>query len=241
MSFFLSPTTLVVCCTIAKTANESEIAELCGIANRYSLPVTWVISPENLSRATAVISGLSHQHQIALAGFPDWFEGNHSRGLLRRALSSALSIHPLLESIVVPPCTHLSHRDILVENGISTACVDSFEPQLRRSRRPVPEGWPCRSLFWGLWDVQFSSRQTIGSFGSWFGRSVPHQSGALIVQHTTRVVGERQKLMGIPAEALNIAQAPERESQRRACMRGKIFEPFHTIGMRSKKSKAQRV
>ena len=184
MSFFLSPTTLVVCCTIAKTANESEIAELCGIANRYSLPVTWVISPENLSRATAVISDLSHQHQIALAGFPDWFEGNHSRGLLRRALSSALSIHPLLESIVVPPCTHLSHRDILVENGISTACVDSFETQLRRSRRPVPEGWPCRSLFWGLWDVQFSSRQTIGSFGSWFGRSVPHQSGALIVQNT---------------------------------------------------------
>lgn len=50
-----------------------------------------------------------------------------------------------------------------------------------------------------------------------------------------------KKLMGIPAEALNIAQAPERESQRRACMRGKIFEPFHTIGMRSKKSKAQRV
>jgi len=62
-----------------------------------------------------------------------------------------------------------------------------------------------------------------------------------IVQHTTRVVGERKKLMGKPAEALNIAQAPERESQRRACMRGKIFEPFHTIGMRSKKSKAQRV
>ena len=97
MSFFLSPTTLVVCCTIAKTANESEIAELCGIANRYSLPVTWVISAENLSRATAVFSGLSHQHQIALAGFPDWFEGNHSRGLLRRALSSALSIPSKIE------------------------------------------------------------------------------------------------------------------------------------------------
>lgn len=77
-----------------------------------------------------------------------------SRPTLRRELAAARAITGPIECVVVTGVDALEHRALLVEQGVHTIAVGGFDAAPRSSRRPAPAGWPCRSVVWGLWEVQ---------------------------------------------------------------------------------------
>lgn len=77
-----------------------------------------------------------------------------SRPTLRRELAAARAITGPIECVVVTGADALEHRALLVEQGVHTIAVGGFDAAPRSSRRPAPAGWPCRSVVWGLWEVQ---------------------------------------------------------------------------------------
>jgi len=80
-----------------------------------------------------------------------------SRAALRRAVGEVRAALPALEAVVLRGATPLEHHDLLAAAGIRVAVVEAFGPAVRGSRRPAPAGWSCRSVVWGLWEVQLTS------------------------------------------------------------------------------------
>ncbi len=95
---------------------------------------------------------------IALDLDPEWFA---SRQALRSAIARARAAVPGIESAVLRRAT-LQHRELLAEAGIRAVLVDAFDEVDRGSRRPAPQGWPCRSVAWGLWEVEAADRRPTG-------------------------------------------------------------------------------
>jgi len=113
-------------------------------------------------------------------------------------LGRARAAIPSLDTVVLRGSTPLVHRAVLVEEGVRTICVDHFDDQTRGNRRPAPQGWVCRSVVWGLWEVQAAPQHFSGFVRKLFPWSeAPHLvSGSLAVLHagsggTPRATHER--------------------------------------------------
>ena len=125
-----------------------------GVPVTPGVPVTWIADIESVARG-----GFAPERtDIALDLDPEWFA---SRQSLRSGIARARAAVPGIESAVLRRAT-LQHRELLAEAGIRTVLVDAFDDVDRGSRRPAPHGWPCRSLAWGLWEVEAAARRPTG-------------------------------------------------------------------------------
>jgi hypothetical protein len=118
------------------------------------VPVTWIADLASVTRCGFA----PERSDIALDLDPEWFA---SRQSLRSAIARARSAVPGIESAVLRRAT-LQHREVLAEAGIRTVLVDAFDDVDRGSRRPAPQGWPCRNVAWGLWEVETAARRPKG-------------------------------------------------------------------------------
>ncbi|MFY8222022.1 MAG: hypothetical protein ACOVJ6_08960 [Pirellulales bacterium] len=143
------PATVVVCCGVP--AGASEFADWVEIAARSRLPVTWAVRPTEMAMAVDMLGLRTPPADLALALGGDQLQ---SRPTLRRELAAARAITGPIECVVVTGADALEHRALLVEQGVHTIAVGGFDAAPRSSRRPAPAGWPCRSVVWGLWEVQ---------------------------------------------------------------------------------------
>jgi hypothetical protein len=145
------PATVVVCCGVPAGASASEFADWVEIAARSRLPVTWAVRPTEMAMAVDLLGLRAPPADVALALGGDQLQ---SRPTLRRELAAARAITGPIECVVVTGANALEHRALLVEQGVHTIAVGGFDAAPRSSRRPAPAGWPCRSVVWGLWEVQ---------------------------------------------------------------------------------------
>jgi hypothetical protein len=145
------PATVVVCCGVPAGASASEFADWVEIAARSRLPVTWAVRPTEMAMAVDLLGLRAPPADVALALGGDQLQ---SRPTLRRELAAARAITGPIECVVVTGADALEHRALLVEQGVHTIAVGGFDAAPRSSRRPAPAGWPCRSVVWGLWEVQ---------------------------------------------------------------------------------------
>jgi hypothetical protein len=145
------PATVVVCCGVPAGASASEFADWVEIAARSRLPVTWAVRPTEMAMAVDLLGLRAPPADLALALGGDQLQ---SRPTLRRELAAARAITGPIECVVVTGADALEHRALLVEQGVHTIAVGGFDAAPRSSRRPAPAGWPCRSVVWGLWEVQ---------------------------------------------------------------------------------------
>ena len=176
------PTTVVICCPVTQRGADAELDAMVRRAREAIVPVTWVASIDSLAATSGAIGGADRSGGIALALEPSWFS---SRQMLRRMLGRARTAVPSLSTVVLRGAAPLDHRAVLVEEGIRTICVDSFDDVARVSRRPAPQGWPCRTVVWGLWEVKSvpqTARGMLRSLIPW--RSAPRPAlGSLAVLH----------------------------------------------------------
>jgi len=183
------PTTVVICCPVTQRVADAELAAMVRRTREAVVPVTWVASIDALAATRDAIGGADRSGGIAVALEPDWFS---SRQMLRRMLGQARTAVPSLATVVLRGAAPLDHRAVLVEEGIRTICVDGFDDVARVSRRPAPQGWPCRTVVWGLWEVKSgpqTARGVLGSLMPW--RSGPRPaSGSLAVLHAGRAAAE---------------------------------------------------
>ena len=117
-----------------------------SIAGRAGGRVTWAADAHTLATLSPEAPG---DWALALDG-----AATASRRDLRAALALASRLPVAIEAVVGGPGVHLAHRDVLVDAGIRIAAVDRFDDAGRGSRRPPPDGWPCRSVVWGLWEAE---------------------------------------------------------------------------------------
>ena len=176
------PTTVVICCPVTQRGADAELDAMVRRAREAIVPVTWVASIDSLAATSGAIGGADRSGGIALALEPSWFS---SRQMLRRMLGRARTAVPSLSTVVLRGAAPLDHRAVLVEEGIRTICVDSFDDVARVSRRPAPQGWPCRTVVWGLWEVKSvpqTARGMLRSLIPW--RSAPRPAlGSLALLH----------------------------------------------------------
>lgn len=141
----------MVCCGVPAGASASEFADWVEIAARSRLPVTWAVRPTEMAMAVDLLGLRAPPADLAVALGGDQLQ---SRPTLRRELAAARAITGPIECVVVTGANALEHRALLVEQGVHTIAVGGFDAAPRSSRRPAPAGWPCRSVVWGLWEVQ---------------------------------------------------------------------------------------
>ncbi|NBP82042.1 hypothetical protein EBU58_15295, partial [bacterium] len=93
-------------------------------------------------------------------------------------------------------------KDLLVEEGIEVVLASRFSGT-GRPRRPVPAGWPCRSMQWGLWELQRQTPTATSWGGKLFGRTaVPRlKPGMLAAIDTATTAGthDAQRLKSLRA------------------------------------------
>ena len=86
-----------------------------------------------------------------------------SKHRFRTQLHLARRSFPHLNTIVAPQAGQIHHRELLVQEGISVILTHSYSTT-SSPRRPVPMGWPCRNVQWGLWEVLRDTRTQQGQF-----------------------------------------------------------------------------
>lgn len=171
MGRYRAPGTIVMTCPFP---SRSVVEATHWLRLGSDVAITWVASIENLTvlrDAAAAINPAGGRHGVALAIEPAWLR---AKTTLRTSLRQARDAWPDLVAAVLRGPVPLEHRDVLVQEGITTIVVDAFDEPLRGSRRPAPRGWPCRSILWGLWEVAAAERRRQGVFGrmrSWWSRS----------------------------------------------------------------------
>lgn len=151
----LAPATVLICAALPQPDRGGVTAGRLTMAQaRSGVPVTWIGSVD------AVVRGgfAPDRSDIAVELAPEWFE---SRQTLRAAIARARGAVPGIEAAVLR-CGPLEHRDLLAEAGIRVVLVDAFSGTDRGSRRPAPQGWPCRSVAWGVWEVEAANRRPVG-------------------------------------------------------------------------------
>lgn len=148
--------TTIVTCPIPVGTPAREAADWIREAHRDDVPVTWIIPVEQLAaiRAASCCSRADSAPPIAVDLSTDWPLSRHS---LRQALREARRAWPEVEAASILGGAVLDHRDVLVQEGITTLVVDRFDAPGRGTRRPAPRGWACRSLLWGLWEVAIAA------------------------------------------------------------------------------------
>ena len=148
-----APSTVLICAALPQIDRSG------GVVGRLAdgpatVPITWIASLE-----TVVRGGFAPTRaDIAVDIEPEWLE---SRQTLRGAIARARAAVPGIESAVLRGAA-LQHRELLADAGIRVVLVDVFADAVRGSRRPAPQGWPCRNVAWGLWEVESASRRPSG-------------------------------------------------------------------------------
>ena len=185
------PATLVIC----GTAPRQPAAGDSWLRTAGSLPVTWLVGIDAIG---AVAEGVArHGGDVAL-DIPPAVCG--ARGKLRDLLVRLRDEAPNVMAVVLRGPTPLSHRTLLVEQGIGVAIVDAFEEDGRGSRRPAPRGWPCRNAVWGLWEVLVSPHRPRGIAG-WLGLGGlprPKAGGLHVLRTEGATVGGRGEAFVTP-------------------------------------------
>ena len=159
-----TPATVVILARLDAAITKEGFGILAEGVRRTGAVVTWVADGATLDRITD--GGGEWGWALAL----DRAESDSRQGL-RQHLKSLR--HTAVDAVVVPDGVEIVHRDLLVEAGIHTAVVDRFDDLPRGNRRPAPEGWACRSLVWGLWEVAATPPRP----GSLLGRLLPWVDG----------------------------------------------------------------
>lgn len=182
------PSTLVICCSVTPRTPPGQLQSWLRHTRESVVPITWVAAIESLAETCDALGGADRSGGIALEIDPSWLS---SRQRLRGMLGRARTDVPSLDAVVLRGGGPLEHRGVLVEEGIRTVAVDDFESVARVSRRPAPEGWPCRSVVWGLWEVRSGAPAAAGVIGRllpW--RSFPRPpAGGLAVVHVGHGLG----------------------------------------------------
>ena len=159
-----TPATVVILAQIDATTTEEGFETLAASVHRTGAAVTWVADGETLRR---LANGTTDQGwALGLDG-----AATESRQRLRQHLLSLR--RTAIDGVVIADGGTIAQRDLLVAEGIHTAVVDRFDEVTRGSRRPAPEGWACRSVVWGLWEVEASPTRA----GSLLGRWIPWVGG----------------------------------------------------------------
>ncbi len=161
MTKSVAPATVLICAALPPTDRSSATAHRPAVALATpavpitsAVPITWIGSVE-----TVVRGGFAPERSdIAIELAPEWFA---SRQKLRAAVARARGAVPGIEAAVLRRAP-LEHRELLAEAGIRVVLVDAFTDTDRGSRRPAPQGWPCRNLAWGLWEVESVRRPPTG-------------------------------------------------------------------------------
>lgn len=153
---------VVILCPFPAQAAATEAAGWLRANSDTAAPVTWITTPDGLERlrdvweAAPTTTGLPG---VAVSLEP---ESLATKTSLRAALRQARTAWPDLTAAVLRAGGGTPHRDVLVQEGITTLCVDAFDEPARGSRRPAPQGWPCRSILWGLWEVASAPARRVG-------------------------------------------------------------------------------
>ena len=136
MSRATIPTTVVI--VASRPSGRGHDAGVVGC-----VPVSWISAP--------VVAGVAPITTVDVLELPASSLG--SRQAIRDLVGEARRLRPSLCAVRVRG-EPLRQRDVLAEAGIRIAIVDAVSGETRGTRRPAPRGWPCRSLVWGLWEVQ---------------------------------------------------------------------------------------
>jgi hypothetical protein len=155
MTKSVAPATVLICAALPQTDRSIATAgRLSAVPVTPAIPVTWIGSIE-----TVIRGGFTpDRSDIAIELQPEWFT---SRQTLRAAIARARGAVPGIETAVLRGAP-LEHRELLAESGIRVVMVDAFADTDRGSRRPAPQGWPCRNVAWGLWEVESARQQPTG-------------------------------------------------------------------------------
>ena len=154
------PTTLVICCPLP-AGMPNATAEAClEFGRRAAVPVTWIAAIDRLPLVVAHRDAAATRSVVALE-IPE----NQSRQELRQLLARAAAAAPGLDAASIRGPLPEEHRRVLVDSGIRVVCRDRLDQVTRGSRRPAPQGWPCRSTLWGLWEVTQASVTPAGIVG----------------------------------------------------------------------------
>jgi len=195
-----TPATVVILARIDAATTGERFGALAEAVRRAGAAVTWVADGETLLRLAA---------EPAQGGWALVLDGGESdsRQGLRRHLES---LRPTaVDAVVVPDGGRIVHRDLLVEAGIHTAIVDRFDDVPRGSRRPAPEGWACRSIVWGLWEVAASPARPGSILGRWRSWAGGPAAGSLTVVTTTCEPGDIDRVPRMIG-ALRTGRRPKR-------------------------------
>jgi len=186
-----APATVVICCGTPKNVRAADFPLFKDVTGLADVPVTWVCRRDVMAAALDAAGGAAG-HEVAL-------ELNAMqlacRPALRRELAAARDLAGGPTSAVAAGMPCLDHRALLVEHGIQTLAVGGFAQAGRSSRRPPPAGWQCRSVVWGLWEVQTVPRPPRPAM-AWMlaGLGGPRLApGSLTVVHVDpATIGDRQ-------------------------------------------------
>lgn len=160
-----APTTIVILCHLPRGTTAAETAGLRHSANRAGVPVSWVAETAEFEGICGQIAGSAGTSDEAVLALDEASLG--SRPSLRQALTTARRTRPDLTAVVGAADLTMDHRSLLVAEGVATACLRRFDDLGRGSRRPAPQGWHCRSMLWGLWEVTVSPWPATGRMLPW--------------------------------------------------------------------------
>jgi len=125
--------------------------------------VTWAADAETLADLTAAAPEASWALLVDAAAAA-------SRRDLRTRLASLARLSSRIDAAACAAEVTPVHRDLLVDAGVRVAAMDRFDDAGRGTRRPAPDGWACRSVVWGLWEVESSApRRGLGQWLPWGG------------------------------------------------------------------------
>ena len=164
-----TPATVVILAQVPRGTSVGEFTALQSASLRLDDAVTWVVDGDDLKTLAAERPRSNWALSIDATG-------NQSRQELRRRLLRARTTIPGVDCVVLAEKTPIAHRDLLVDSGIRTAVVGRFDRAARGNRRPAPDGWPCRSVLWGLWEVETAPVRSGGMIGRllpWSARPAP--------------------------------------------------------------------
>lgn len=172
-----TPATVVILARLDAATTAESFGPLAERVRRAAAPVTWVADSGTLRRLAG--EGSDWGWGLALD-----VEAVESRQTLRRDLATIREIG--VDAVVVNDGRPIAHRDLLVASGIHTAVVDRFDDVPRGPRRPAPEGWACRSIVWGLWEVETGPARSPGLLGRLIPWRVGPPAGSLTIVEVGR-------------------------------------------------------
>jgi hypothetical protein len=156
------PTTLIFCCPLPSSLSTDQLTACLEAAAHPAPSITWVTTAERLP-LLRVPRGPASTAPLAAVDVPA--AALESRQSLRRLLACAQSAASGIDTALVRgPLPHDCRR-MLVDAGIAVVLRDFFDPMSRGPRRPAPNGWPCRSMLWGLWEVTAADAGPPGMIG----------------------------------------------------------------------------